>query len=193
MLKQLLIAVISISPLLAGAKDASPQAYIGANILGGGKYDVECATGFKCDRNAKGGAGKFFAGFFIQPDTFGVEATLYSMGAAKGTIKQNGATLPGEFRVRGLALTGFYRLSAGDFSVDARAGAAYARGEFKPDGLSVAKQTKSAFMPTIGIGGRYAINQNWSLQLDWDRFPAKFSNSEKANADLYTLGASYRF
>ncbi len=187
-------AVVGMSQANAQTSPDSPSLYVGGSLLGGARYDLQCTSGIKCDRAATGGAGKIFAGSFIVPNTIGVEASLFGTAKANGAYTRGSLTLPAEFRTRGLALAGVYRISSGDVALDTRLGMAYTRSQTRGVGTSsLPTENKSTFAPTVGLGARYAINKEWQLNLDWDRVRPKFANGKSVNTDMFTAGATYNF
>jgi outer membrane protein W len=53
--------------------------------------------------------------------------------------------------------------------------------------------SKNAFTPTLGASVNYDLNQHWVVNVAVDRLPAKFSDTEKANIDVFFAGLAYRF
>ncbi len=187
-------AFVGMSQATAQTNPQSTDLYIGGALLGGARYELDCTGGIRCDRSPTGGAGKLFAGGFIVPNKIGIEASLFGTGKANGAYTRGSLTLPAEFRTRGLALAGVYRISSGDVALDTRLGLAYTRSQTRGTSASgLPTETKSAFAPTFGLGARYAISKDWQLNLDWDWFRPKFANGKSVNTDMFTAGVTYNF
>lgn len=170
------------------AQAAQPDNYAGAAIGARAHYGLDCTANTRCDRNTSGG--KIYFGKQLEKN-FAAEVMAFRLGSADGAVKNGSATVAGSARAQGLAATGVFSAPLGDFALKGRLGVGYVRGE--TDFATGGGTAKSAFVPVIGIGASYALNQQVSLNADWDRLPAKFGNGSKATTSMLSLGVSFRF
>lgn len=184
----LLFAATALAATLQ-AQAAQPDNYAGAAIGARTHYGLECTSAVRCDRNSSGG-GKIYFGKQLEKN-FAAEVMVFRLGRADGALKNGSSTVAGSARASGLAATGVFTAPLGDFSLKGRLGLGYVRGE--ADYAAGGGTAKNAFVPVVGIGASYALNQQVSLNADWDRLPAKFGNGNKATTSLLSVGVSLRF
>lgn len=167
----------------------TPQTEIGVTLGAFNHYNLNCNGATQCDRNASAG-GKLFLDTRLTP-WLGVGVAAYSVGAASANFQTAKGNMAGSGRSSGLALTAFIPLDVDNFTFKARLGAGYSKGKVSySNGTS---ESKNSLVPVMGLGVSYAITKNWAANLDWDLLPTKFSNQNKSNVDMVSLGLSYRF
>lgn len=190
-MKTLIAALFATTALAASVQASAAQDdnYVGAAIGARTHYGLDCTTGIRCDRNT--GGGKIYFGKQLEKN-FAAEVMAFRLGHAHGALKNGSTTVAGSARAQGLAATGVFSAPLGDaFSLKGRLGVGYVRGE--ADYAAGGGTSKSSFVPVIGVGASYALNQKVSLNADWDRLPAKFGSSGKATTNMLSLGMSFRF
>jgi OOP family OmpA-OmpF porin len=187
--KQTVLATL----LLAGASGATFAAdyYVGASV---GQADYRIDTTGATNADTKDTAGKIFGGMMFTPH-FGIEASLFSLGEARGTLAVPGvglATSTG--KVNGIGLYGVAAMPLGSFSVFGKVGGTYARAKTSASGaFGSFSETESSFQPAAGIGASYAINANLGVRAEFERMRIKFAGDEKDDINLMTVGVTYRF
>ena len=77
------------------------------------------------------------------------------------------------------------------FTLSGRAGMGYTRASTEPPGVRREREKRLGFL--YGLGTAYAVTDNWSVHIDWDRVPVRYNGQQKATVDLFSLGLSYRF
>lgn len=194
-----LLALAASVPLHASAAEpAAGPFYAGASygFRASTKLDCVPAQG-DCDKSSKR-SGKAYLGYSFDalPIQGGlavpsIELVGYLGGEVKSGFDTDAGKRAGRGKFTGLGVQGVlgYKLDA--FTLSGRAGAAYTQG--KVDYLGGGSDKKDKIGLTYGLGAAYALNQNWSLHLDWDRVPVKYSSKQTTKVDMFSLGASYRF
>ncbi len=155
--------------------------YVGASI-GESKYDIDCASGFSCDR--KGTGFKIFTGGRFH-DIVGLELSVLDMGKA--------SRAGGDTWARGLNLSAIGNLPINDrFSVFGRLGGTY--GWTKTESSSTSLQSGKDQGIGLGYGGgiNFNLSANWGLRAEWERHRFEFINT-KDDIDLFTIGFNYKF
>lgn len=190
-MKNIAVALFATTVLAATgqAQAAQEDNYVGVAIGARTHYGLDCTNAARCDRNTSGG-GKIYFGKQLEKN-FAAEVMAFRLGHADGALKNGSSVVAGSARAQGLAATGVFSVPLGDFSLKGRLGVGYVRGE--ADYAAGGGTSKSSFVPVVGIGASYALNQKVSLNADWDRLPAKFGNDNKATTSLLSLGMSFRF
>ena len=194
-----LLALASIAPLHAAAADPAPgPIYAGASYGFRASSGLDCIAGQSdCDKSSKRN-GKAYVGYSFDALPFqggvavpSIELVGYMGGEVKSGFDTDAGKRAGRGKFTGLGMQGVlgYKLDA--FTLSGRAGAAYTRG--KVDYLDGGSDRKDKIGLTYGIGAAYALNNNWSLHLDWDRVPVKYNSKQTTKVDMFSLGASYRF
>ncbi len=181
----------SAAPVAAGV-------YVGAGVGLRSSYGLDCISGATCDLHTNQ-SGKLYAGyvfgsrpFFTGEAVRALELMAYAGGAADaGFHTPAGTYLQGAGKFQGMALVnaGYFRIDR--WELDPRLGVAYTRGSV--DYAQGGSDAHNAFGVTYGIGAGYALDKNWSLHVDWDRVPVKFSDAQRTNVNMFTVGASYHF
>lgn len=175
----------------AGGAAFAADTYIGASL---GQADYRIDTTGAANADTKDSAGKIFGGVMFNPH-FGVEASLFDLGEARGSLAVPGvglATSTG--KVRGLGFYGVAAMPIGPFSVFGKVGGSYARAETRASGaFGSFSETESSFQPAAGIGASYAINANLGVRAEVERLRIKFAGGEKDDINLMTVGVTYRF
>ncbi len=182
-------AALSFSNFSAHAADDN---YVGANIGAATHYRLDCTGAVACDRNANGsGSGKIYFGKQLDK-TFGAEVMGWKLGDAQGNVKNAAGSLAAaSVHSQGVAVVGVAGTNFDAVSVKARLGVGYARGV--ADYTAGSGAAKSAFVPVMGVGASYALGKQWSLNADLDRLPARVNGNTRVNANMFSLGASYKF
>lgn len=207
MYKSASILLATVASLLAGASamaaDGSmssnaPETYLGFNLAAQTKYDLSCLAGSPCDRKA-GSSGKIYGGYMAAPSLFegvslsqGVELMYYKAGRAAAGFQTADGAKAGSGDTQGLATSYVLQANFNDFSLNGRAGIAYghSRVDFAQGGSS---SDKSFFIPVVGLGARYQLSKNLSLNADYDRLPERFTDKEKGSVNMFSLGIGYKF
>ena len=180
-------AVLTLSNFSARAAEDN---YVGASIGAATHYRLDCTGSVACDRNANG-SGKIYFGKQLDK-TFGAEVMGWKLGDAQGNVKNAAGSLAAaSVHSQGVAVVGVAGTSFDAVSVKARLGVGYARGV--ADYTAGSGAAKSAFVPVMGVGASYALDKQWSLNADLDRLPARVNGNTRVNANMFSLGASYKF
>lgn len=194
-----LLALASIAPLHAVAADPAPSpVYMGASYGFRASTDLDCVPGQgDCDKSSKR-SGKAYVGYSFDALPFqggvalpSVELVGYLGGEVKSGFDTDAGKRAGRGKFTGLGVQGVLGYQFDAFTLSGRLGAAYTQG--KVDYLGGGSDKKDKIGLTYGIGAAYALNKNWSLHLDWDRVPVKYSTKQTTKVDMFSLGASYRF
>ncbi|MDE2428419.1 MAG: porin family protein [Burkholderiales bacterium] len=180
------------------ANAMAPQTYMGLNLAVQSKYDLSCASTSPCDRKANS-SGKIFGGYMMAPSLFegvnvsqGVELMYYKVGNAKALFDSSNGMQAGTGNTKGVAASYVLQANFNDFSINGRAGVSYAQS--KVNYLSGGSSSdKSFFVPVVGLGMRYAITPNVTLNADYDRLPDRFNDKEKGSVNMFSLGVGYKF
>lgn len=189
---------------LSGAGNAmaadgnAPETYLGLNLATQARYDQSCMAGSPCDRTA-GSSGKIFGGYLAAPSQFdsfslsqGVELMYYKLGLATAAFRSNSGVQAGSGNSKGVAASYVLQANFHDFSINGRVGISYAQSKlnYASGGSS---SDRSFFVPVTGLGLRYALTKNLTLNADYDYLPNRFNDQEKGAAHMYSLGVGYKF
>ncbi len=194
-----LLALAAIAPLHAAAAEPAPgPVYAGASYGFRANTDLDCAPAQgDCDKSSKR-SGKAYVGYSFDPLPFqggvavpAIELVGYLGGETKSGFDTGAGKRAGRGKFTGLGMQGVLGYQFDAFTLSGRLGAAYTQG--KVDYLGGGSDKKDKIGLTYGIGAAYALNKTWSLHLDWDRVPVKYSTRQTSKVDLFSLGASYRF
>ena len=164
-----------------GASRTISQGYVGLSF-GRTKFDAKCAPGFGCDSNNNGF--KLTAGA-ISEEVFGAEISYIDLGkatAAGGTQKASGLNFSG------LATLPFTDTLAGHLKL----GLTLGRTNTSSALTSVDTGSKSSLNYSYGLGVTFAINRQWSLVAEYERYRFKFTNGSQT-LGFTSIGARYRF
>ncbi|MDN2711208.1 porin family protein [Janthinobacterium sp. SUN118] len=194
-----MLALAAIAPLSAFAAEPAPgPVYMGASYGFRANTDLDCVPAQRdCDKSSKR-SGKAYVGYTFDALPFqggvavpAIELVGYLGGEVKSGFDTGAGKRAGRGKFTGLGMQGVLAYKFDAFTLSGRAGAAYTQGKVDyPDGGS---DKKDKIGLTYGIGTAYALNKNWSLHLDWDRVPVKYSSKQTTKVDMFSLGASYRF
>ena len=168
---------------------AAEDNYAGASIGAATHYRLDCTGAAACDRNANG-SGKIYFGKQLDK-TFSTELMGWKLGDAQGNVRNATGSVAASVHSQGVAVVGVAGTSFDAVSVKARLGVGYTRGF--TDYAAGSGAAKSAFMPVMGVGASYALDKQWSLNADLDRLPARVNGHTRVNANMFSLGASYKF
>jgi opacity protein-like surface antigen len=191
---------------LAGTAQAQTQAveqrsYLGVNV-GQSKYkwrngpagianDLCAPAAVECD--AKPTGFKLYAGYMFMP-YLGVEGIYYHLGDAGQRTDVGSGVLRQEIRLTGFGLSVVGMVPLGRVFIAGRAGYAAASAERSDEFAGVSNgSTKSRAEPILGAAIGAEVWRNLSVRFDWDRMRGRTQLGEKFEADLLSLGVSYRF
>ncbi|MBB5370317.1 MULTISPECIES: outer membrane protein [unclassified Janthinobacterium] len=200
-----MLALATFAPFHASAADtnANPGAnpgpvYAGASYGFRASTGLDCAPGQQnCDKSSKRN-GKAYVGYSFDALPFqggvavpAIELVGYTSGSVTSGFDTGAGKVAGRGKFNGAGVQGVLGYQFDAFTLSGRAGLAYTQGKVDYATGGSDKENKAGLM--YGLGAAYALNKNWSLHLDWDRVPVKYSGSQKTKADMFSLGASYRF
>ena len=194
-----LLALASIAPLHAAAAEAAPgPIYAGASYGFRANSGLDCVPGqADCDKSSKRN-GKAYVGYSFNALPFqggvalpAIELVGYTGGEVKSGFDTGAGKAAGRGKFTGAGVQGVLGYQFDAFTLSGRAGVAYTQGKVDYLGGGSDKKNKAGLI--YGIGTAYALNQNWSLHLDWDRVPVKYNDKQTTKVDMFSLGASYRF
>lgn len=187
--KQTVLAALLLS--VASSATLAADYYVGASI---GQSDYRIDTTGASNADTKDTAGKIFGGVMFTPN-FGVEASLFDLGTARGSLAVPGVGLAtATAKVQGVGLYGVAAMPLGSFSVFGKVGGTYARAKTSASGgFGSFSETESSFQPAAGIGASYAISANLGVRAELERMRVKFAGGEKDDINLMTVGVTYRF
>ncbi len=196
-----LLALAAIAPLHASAAAADPApgpVYAGASYGFRANSGLDCVPGqADCDKSSKRN-GKAYVGYSFDALPFqggvalpAIELVGYTGGEVKSGFDTGAGKAPGRGKFTGAGVQGVLGYQFDAFTLSGRAGVAYTQGKVDYLGGGSDKKNKAGLI--YGIGTAYALNQNWSLHLDWDRVPVKYNDKQTTKVDMFSLGASYRF
>lgn len=200
--KSLLLTLSSLliagSAAAADAPSAHAEAYAGFNLAAQTRYDLDCVAGSPCDRKA-GDSGKIFGGYLGAPSDIGgvsvsqgAELMYYKVGSANAGFQTGSGLKAGRGNTYGLGAAYVVQANFNDFAVNGRLGLAYANS--KVDYTAGGSDSNRSFLaPVVGLGVRYALTKNVTLNADYDRLPNKFSSQEKGSVNMFSLGVGYKF
>lgn len=196
-----LLALAAIAPLHASAAAADPApgpVYAGASYGFRANTGLDCVPGqADCDKSSKRN-GKAYVGYSFNALPFqggvalpAIELVGYTGGEVTSGFDTGAGKAAGRGKFTGAGVQGVLGYQFDAFTLSGRAGVAYTQGKVDYLGGGSDKKNKAGLI--YGIGTAYALNQNWSLHLDWDRVPVKYNDKQTTKVDMFSLGASYRF
>ena len=196
-----LLALAAIAPLHASAAAVDPApgpVYAGASYGFRANTGLDCVPGqADCDKSSKRN-GKAYVGYSFDALPFqggvalpSIELVGYTGGEVKSGFDTGAGKAAGRGKFTGAGVQGVLGSQFDAFTLSGRAGVAYTQGKVDYLGGGSDKKNKAGLI--YGIGTAYALNQNWSLHLDWDRVPVKYNDKQTTKVDMFSLGASYRF
>ena len=196
-----LLALAAIAPLHASAAAADPApgpVYAGASYGFRANTGLDCVPGqADCDKSSKRN-GKAYVGYSFNALPFqggvalpAIELVGYTGGEVTSGFDTGAGKAAGRGKFTGAGVQGVLGYQFDAFTLSGRAGVAYTQGKVDYLGGGSDKKNKAGLI--YGIGTAYALNQNWSLHLDWDRVPVKYNSKQTSKVDMFSLGASYRF
>ncbi|HXU93675.1 MAG TPA: porin family protein [Gallionella sp.] len=167
------IAIATLLSAFVAAPAVASDFYAGAK-LGQAKYSYSNLT--KNNPTAFG----VFGGYSFNQN-FAVEAEYIDLGNI------NSAATTNKISAWGLSAVGSYPFND-SFSVFGKLG--YARTSLKQGPVAYTANNNSA---TYGLGGQYNVNQTVGIRFGWDRYKVGDANTNTANANLYSVGAVFKF
>ena len=180
-------AVAACGLLLAGAATAADFSIgLGAGVDHG---KADCVESFACDRTSS--FARLTGGYRIA-DAVELQAMLFSAGRFKGgNTTPLGTDFGGSHKVRGLGLSGGYRLDlAPSWSATARAGAAIVRTRFEYENDAWGSASKTRLEPLAGVGIGYAVTPAVTVGVDYDVTRFKVHTQQGV---LQMLGLAVRY
>lgn len=182
------LMVLIASGVSAGA---SAQGYLGLGV-GQVRVNIDCSGTITCDKTDT--ATKIFGGYMFTPN-WGLEGAYYDQGKLHQTATD--ATLgsvSADWRGSGYGLFGVAALPLDAWSVFAKLGIVDSK--VKLDATSSTAGSASASERHTryawGLGGEYLFTKNWVGRLEVEQIGLRFQD-EKRHANLWTVGAVYRF
>ncbi|MET3136258.1 hypothetical protein AAKU61_000596 [Undibacterium sp. GrIS 1.2] len=192
----LLLGTAATSAMAADTTTTEAGAYAGLNIAAQAKYDLDCSSNGQtgCNRKANS-SGKIYAGYMGAPSLFeginvsqGIELMYYKVGSATRTFIGSSDS----FNTKGLAASYVLQANFNNFSLNGRAGAAYTTDKYGSSFLGTSN-TNHSVVPVIGLGARYSLTKNISLNADYDRLVSDANNAAKGPIHMFSLGVGYKF
>jgi len=189
------------APALAQTQSVEQRSYVGVNV-GQSKYKLRdapagivndlCVPGaVECDNKPTGF--KLYAGHMFLP-YLGVEGIYYQLGDARQRIDSGFGVVRQDIRLTGFGLSVVGMVPLGRAFVAGRAGYAAGSAERSDEFGGVSNgNTKSRGEPVFGAAIGAEVWRNLSVRLDWDRMRGRTQAGEKFEADLLSVGLSYRF
>jgi OOP family OmpA-OmpF porin len=176
---------------LGAAPAASAQGYVGAGI-GPSRIDINCTGTNTCDRNDVGF--KLYGGWNL-PGPFALEAAYFDWGKAESTsTPAGGGTSALKTDARGIGIGGAYFILFGWGQCMARLGIVGNRAETTTTLNGVgATNSYNYTAPYYGAGCAYPIAPRWWLTGEADFSRVKYTGSDKANVQLFTVGLRWTF
>ena len=190
----LLLGTAATSAMAADTATTEAGAYAGLNLAAQTKYDIDCGGSVSCDKKANS-SGKIYAGYMGAPSLFegvnvsqGIELMYYKVGSASRTFVGSSDS----FNSKGLAASYVLQANFNNFSLNGRAGVAYTTDKYESSFLGTSN-TNHSFVPVVGLGARYSLTKNISLNADYDRLVSDASNAAKAPIHMFSLGVGYKY
>ncbi len=190
----LLLGTAATSAMAADTTTTEAGAYAGLNLAAKTKYDHDCLGSVSCDNKASS-SGKIYAGYMGAPSLFegvnvsqGVELMYYKVGSATETFSGLNKT----FSTKGLGASYVLQANFNDFSINGRLGVAYTDDKLSSTNYTLGgnvESDKHRYAPLVGIGARYSLTKNISLNADYDRFETNHMGS----VNMFSLGVGYKF
>jgi OmpA-OmpF porin, OOP family len=194
-MRKTLLAIAAGTALMA-ATAVNAQGYAGAGA-GPARIDIDCGGATTCDKSSTGY--KLYGGYQFSGG-LAVEGVYFNWGKAKasGDVLLGGPTpVTGEGRVKadgfGAGVAYFFPL-APDWVPVVRAGIVRNTAKTTASALGLS-QTETFHNTTgyIGVGIGYMVTRNLALTGELDFSKVKYTDSDKANTRLLTLGVRYSF
>jgi len=174
---------IAIAAAALGAVSASQaQIYLGAG-LGPSKIDINCAGAGTCDTSDVGF--KLYGGWNL-PGPFALEAVYFDWGKAS---RVGGTATALSTEAFGLGIGGAYFINFGWGQCAVRAGIVGNRAKT----TTVGSASHNFTSPFVGGGCAYPIAPQWWITGEGDFSRIKYTPSDKANTQLFTLGVRHHF
>ncbi|MDY7538860.1 outer membrane beta-barrel protein [Undibacterium sp. RTI2.1] len=191
----LLLGTAATSAMAADATTTEAGAYAGLNIAAQAKYDHDCLGSVSCDNKASS-SGKIYAGYMGAPSLFegvnvsqGVELMYYKVGSATETF----SSLRRSTSTKGLGASYVLQANFNDFSVNGRLGVAYTDDKSSSTNyllpVGAVESDQHRFAPLVGVGARYSLTKNISLNADYDRLQSDHTGA----VNMFSLGVGYKF
>lgn len=189
-MKKLIIAsLIAAAGTLSSA--AFAQGYVGA-AAGQSDIDIDCAGTTSCDTKDTGY--KVYAGYMFTPN-FGIEGAYVDLGKAKASgVDVDLGDFSASGKADGFGLWGVAMAPFDQFNVFVKLG--FASMKTKIDATSSlrgnASDSNTSTEFAWGVGAGYEFTKNFGARVEFERFRLKIVD-EKRDADLISLGLTYRF
>lgn len=191
-MKRLSMKVALAAAALVVGQAALAQGYVGAGI-GPSRIDIDCTGAASCDKSDTGW--KLYGGF-RWPMGLAVEGNYFDWGKARAT-----ATDPeigtGSLKVRGTGVgvgVAYFVPFTTAWNCVGRIGVARNKSKTTATLGSVsASQSFNSTEPYYGAGCGYSLANNLTLTAEADFSRLKYAPGEKANTQLFTVGARWSF
>lgn len=184
-MKKGLFRLAAVVALLASSA-AHSQGYVGFGA-GPSKINIDCAGATSCDKTDTGW--KLYGGMTIWPNLAG-EAVYVDWGKAKasGTDPELGTgTL--DVKASGFGLGVAYHIPLAAWSCLGRLGIMQNKGKTTATlNTASASDSFTGTFPYYGVGCGYSLMPNLTLTLEGDFSRVKYTDQEKANVQLLSVG-----
>lgn len=190
-MKNSLVSLVVVGAAALGASPAAlAQAYAGVGI-GPSKIDINCAGATTCDKTDIGF--KLYGGWHL-PGPFAVEVVYFDWGKAKLTSTPGGGNFALDTKARGIGIGVAYFINFGWGQCALRAGIASNRAKTTTvlNGVG-ASNSYSLAAPTYGGGCAYPVAPSWWITGEADFSRVKYTGTDKADVQLFTLGIRHSF
>ncbi len=171
---------------LAAAPSAFAQFYAGAGI-GWSRIDIDCTGALTCDKTDTGG--KLYGGWNVA-GPWSIELAYFDWGKATGTFSDGETTSAFKVRPTGVGLSGAYNIPLGWGSCSLRLGIAANHTKTTEGAVS---DSFNYTAPLLGAGCGYSFAPTWWVTFDGDFSRVKYTSSDKANTQLWTIGIRKSF
>ena len=189
-MKNTLTAIVVGAAALAVSPASFAQGYAGVGV-GPSRIDINCAGATICDKTDIGF--KLYGGWHLV-GPFAVEVAYFDWGKANLTSTPGGGTFALDTKARGIGIGAAYFLNFGWGQCAFRAGIASNRARTTTvlNGVG-ANNSYTYTAPTYGAGCAYPFAPSWWLTGEADFSRVKYTGSDKANVQLFTLGIRHSF
>lgn len=157
--------------------------YVGASVGRSDFRDVDCFSGFACDRTDTGF--KIFAGGKMN-NVLGLELSYINLGRAD--------IAGGNARAQGANISLVAGVPIGDrFGLNGKVGTTYGWTHTSTSVPGYDSGDDHGWGLSYGVGASYAITRATELRLDWDRYRFDFRGPGDRDVDLLSAGINYKF
>lgn len=185
-----LFSLVAVVATLASAS-ACAQGYVGAGV-GPSKINVDCTGTITCDKTDTGY--KLYGGFRF-PNQLAVEGVYFDWGKATGTGTIEGlGTGSGEVKASGFGIgVAYFVPFATNWTGVGRLGVAQTKGKTTLTGEGTISDSFTGTFPYYGLGIAYNFTPNLAVTGEADFSRVKYTDADKANVQLLSVGIRYSF